>query len=347
MSTPKPFATGNRKQSTNEASEAVLRKITMLVTLFRSKRLSLESYQERYNRDRRSFQRDLQQLRKIGEQSGFAISPLKDGAYVDLEYFDAKIRVLHKKATETERFIGKVARAMGQPVAAEMGQLGTASDTDDGFLHFAIPTVIEDENSIIASISAELKAAWAARALVTFTYPDRTAPGGFRERLVEPYRVLLRSGVFYLVAYDRGRQDWRTFALDRFRSTPKRAGTNNAVREIPEAYASNDVLGFIKSDQPRTDVTVELSPFVAASAISRRWQTAQRSELLEDGRARITFSVSDLNEIARWAFGFGKDAKIIAPPQAIRVASEMARAIAAQHDAGDATTDGIGQSGSV
>jgi predicted DNA-binding transcriptional regulator YafY len=308
----------------------------MIVELFRHRRLSFELYQKEHERDRRSFQRDLQQLRAIGEQSGFKISAIRNGSYVELETSDVGIKTLQRQGTQTEQLIGEVARAMGQPIAAEIGPLANApASADERFFHFAVPTLIESENSIIAAISRELKAAWAAKALVTFRYPDRTATAGNGERLVEPHRVLLRSGVFYLVAYDLKRRAWRTFALDRFLSTPVRAGTNNSVRKIPAAYASDDVLGFIKSDQPRTEVTVELSPFVAASAVSRRWQEAQRVELLDGGWARIVFTVSDLSEIARWTFGFGKDAKIVAPPQAVRVAREMANAIAAQHQIPD------------
>jgi predicted DNA-binding transcriptional regulator YafY len=331
---PVQFASGNRKKTTNEASDSAIRKIWMIVELFRHKRLSFELYQKEHERDRRSFQRDLQQLRLIGEQSGFTISGTKDRSYVELETFDAGIRALRRQGTQTEQLIGDVARAMGRPIAAEMGHIAQVPATDDErFFHFAVPSIIETDGSSIATISAALKAAWASKGLVTFRYPDRTADCGFLERLVEPHRVLLRSGVFYLVAYDRGRKGWRTFALDRFLSTPVRAGTNNVSRQIPAAYASDDVLGFMKSDQPRTEVTVELNQYVAASAISRRWQAAQRVELLDGGCARIVFTVSDLNEVARWAFGFGKDAKIVGPPEAVRLAGNMARAIAAAHEA--------------
>ncbi|GAC1415768.1 MAG: hypothetical protein NVSMB64_25970 [Candidatus Velthaea sp.] len=307
----------------------------MVVELFRHKRLSFEMYAAEHERDRRSFQRDLQQLRAIGEQSGFSISAIKSGSYVELDHFDAKIRALQREGTQSEQLIGDVARAMGQPIAAEIGHIAQTPQSDDErFFHFAVPKIVEGEGSSIAAISAELKTAWASKALVKFRYPDSKGGPACGERLVEPYRVLLRSGVFYLVGYDRGRRAWRTFALDRFLSTPVRAGSNNVQREIPAAYASDDVLGFIKSDETRTEVTVELNARVAASAVSRQWQAAQRVQMLPGGRARIVFTVSDVSEVARWAFGFGEDARIVAPPSAVRVASEMARKITAQHAMG-------------
>ena len=276
MTKPNGFATGNRKKSTNEASDSVIRKIWMIVELLRHKRLSFEVYAREHERDKRSFQRDLQQLRALGQQSGFSITPIKNGSYVELNHFDAKIRSLHRVGTESEQLISDVARAMGQPISAEIGPVAADSGPNgERFFHFASPKIIDAEGSAIATISAELKAAWLGKALVSFCYPDPKVEGGSGNRLVEPYRVLLRSGVFYLVGYDRGRRAWRTFALDRFLTNPVRSGSNNAQRAIPAEYASDDVLGFIKSDQPRTAVTVELSSRVAASATSRQWQTAQ------------------------------------------------------------------------
>jgi predicted DNA-binding transcriptional regulator YafY len=305
----------------------------MVLELFRYKRLSFERYRDAHGRDRRSFQRDLQQLREIGKTSGFSISPLKSGSYVELEKYDARIRTLHREGSKSEQLIGDVARAMGQPIAAEIGPLGTTpASADERFFHFATPTIIEDGDSRVSKICAALKAAWESKAVVEFQYPDIRGSGASVKRLVEPYRVLLRSGVFYLVGYDRGRRDWRTFALDRFTSIPVRNGSNNIVRTIPASYASDDVLGFIKSNEPRTEVTVELSSRVAASATSRRWQAEQRIEFLDGQRARITFAVSDLSEVVRWAFGFGDDAQIIGPAEAVRIAGQMARSIAARYE---------------
>lgn len=84
----------------------------MLVELLRCKRLTFALYARKHERDYRSFQRDLQQVRAIGEQSGFGISGIKNGR-VGVQNFDARIRTLHRQGTQTEQLIGDVARAMG------------------------------------------------------------------------------------------------------------------------------------------------------------------------------------------------------------------------------------------
>lgn len=177
-----------------------------------------------------------------------------------------------------------------------MGTTAQSEADDERFFHFAVPGTVESGGLSIAAISAELKGAWADKALVTFRYPDRTATGESTVRIVEPYRVLLRSGVFYLSRTIARVRAWRTFALDRFVSAPVRAGSNNSARRMPDAYASVDVLGFIKSDQPRTEVTVELSRFVALPQLADNGK--RRSALSLWGRV-VRGSCSRLATLAR------------------------------------------------
>ena len=65
---------------------------------------------------------------------------------------------------------------------------------------------------------------------VRFDYEDRD--GTKRRRLVEPHQLVTAGHRWYLVAWDRRRNDWRTFRLDRLREA-KRAGRQFAPRDIP------------------------------------------------------------------------------------------------------------------
>lgn len=60
---------------------------------------------------------------------------------------------------------------------------------------------------------AILGSASARHELVTFAYTSRT--GGTTTRRVEPYRQVHFHLRWYLLAWDLGRADWRTFRLDR------------------------------------------------------------------------------------------------------------------------------------
>ncbi len=92
------FSSGKMRKSSNEAPESVVRKIGMIVELLRHQRIAFSRYAAQYERDYRSFQRDLQQLRKIGVHAGFQISHIKDNEFVDLVALDKKTRNLHPVA---------------------------------------------------------------------------------------------------------------------------------------------------------------------------------------------------------------------------------------------------------
>ncbi len=82
---------------------------------------------------------------------------------------------------------------------------------------------------------------------------------------------------------------------------------------------------------PAIDVTIRLSAAVAASVTSRRWQRAQRVYPRPDGSADITFTVNDVDEVIRWALGFGAEATVIAPERAVAAAKRLIATLAQRY----------------
>ncbi|WCM55228.1 WYL domain-containing protein [Microbacterium sp. EF45047] len=72
----------------------------------------------------------------------------------------------------------------------------------------------------------------AAGTRVRFSYTD--GEGRATRRLTEPYRHVLRGDVWYLVAFDVDRDDWRLFRLDRVTDAEPAPGTARE-RPFPEA----------------------------------------------------------------------------------------------------------------
>lgn len=60
----------------------------------------------------------------------------------------------------------------------------------------------------------------------------RSGDGTETKRQVEPYRLVSTGRRWYLVAYDMGRDDWRTFRVDRV-SDPFATGARFTPRELP------------------------------------------------------------------------------------------------------------------
>jgi predicted DNA-binding transcriptional regulator YafY len=73
-----------------------------------------------------------------------------------------------------------------------------------------------------------------------FTYTARESEP--TERWVEPHRLVSIGRRWYLVAYDRDRQDWRSFRVDRI-AEPRPTGQRFRPRELP----AEDAVAFVQA----------------------------------------------------------------------------------------------------
>ncbi|MEU2155598.1 YafY family protein [Streptomyces sp. NPDC019396] len=95
----------------------------------------------------------------------------------------------------------------------------------------------------------------------------RAADGTETRRLVEPYRLVSTGRRWYLVAYDTGREDWRTFRVDRV-TEPFATGARFTPRTVPAGWdAKTFVAHSMFRNQPEhaLDVSFDASAeYVAA-----------------------------------------------------------------------------------
>ncbi|MBG6091661.1 putative DNA-binding transcriptional regulator YafY [Actinomadura viridis] len=79
---------------------------------------------------------------------------------------------------------------------------------------------------------------------LTFDYLDRS--GETSDRRVEPHHLITLQGRWYLLAFDPGRADWRTFRVDRIRR-PVPAHGRFAPRDLPDPGpgGSADAAGYL------------------------------------------------------------------------------------------------------
>lgn len=121
------------------------------------------------------------------------------------------------------------------------------------------------------------------------TYTARDAEP--TERWVEPHRLVSLGRRWYLVAYDRDRQDWRSFRVDRI-SDPRTTGQRYRPREIPGGDALAYVQAGIRSIAQRYDVRVRVAadPEVVARAVGRWGEVTPYA-----GGCLLAMSVDDLS----------------------------------------------------
>lgn len=113
-----------------------------------------------------------------------------------------------------------------------------------------------------------LAAACRDHELACFDY--RTGEGNDTRRLVEPHRLVTAGRRWYLVAWDRNRDDWRTFRLDRL-ARPWTTSGRFTPREVPGGDAAAYLARAIGSIPRGRVATLALGAALADVTEVLRW----------------------------------------------------------------------------
>ncbi|MFC8697925.1 helix-turn-helix transcriptional regulator [Streptomyces parvus] len=103
-----------------------------------------------------------------------------------------------------------------------------------------VPLTRGDGSTIDPRTLTTLASAATRRERLRFAY--RSGDGTRTKRQVEPYRLVSTGQRWYLVAYDIGREDWRTFRVDRI-GEPYATGARFTPRPLPVEGAGSEAGG--------------------------------------------------------------------------------------------------------
>jgi predicted DNA-binding transcriptional regulator YafY len=153
-----------------------------------------------------------------------------------------------------------------------------------------------------------------------FAYESRDGTATRRE--VEPHALVNRGRRWYLVAWDRGREDWRTFRVDRL-TRAAATGARFTPRELPArdaaAYVQQSLAGAFSRYEAR--VTVH----APAADLERRLSFVGGSVTAIDEH-RCEYRVSD--DTPEWLAlritMLGLDVEVHEPPELITALREVA-----------------------
>jgi predicted DNA-binding transcriptional regulator YafY len=149
-----------------------------------------------------------------------------------------------------------------------------------------------------------------------FTYTAREKEP--TERWVEPHRLVSIGRRWYLVAYDRDRQDWRSFRVDRI-AEPRTSGHRFRPRELPAEDAVAFVQAGLRSIAHRHQVRVEVAaPLERVASYVGQWGAVSGT----DGAAVLEMAVDTLEWPLMVLANLDAEFTVLAP-------SELADAVAA------------------
>lgn len=137
---------------------------------------------------------------------------------------------------------------------------------------------------------------------------------------VSPYKLLINDGNYYLLAFDDHAQDMRTYRVDRMKGVER----TGEPREGTEAFAAIDLKSYTKrvfsmfgGKQERVVIRF-INPLL--DAVVDRFGNEKSNvsyEKLDDGHFVVTTQVEISDQFFGWILGFGKRAKIMAPPAVV------------------------------
>jgi len=158
---------------------------------------------------------------------------------------------------------------------------------------------------------------------VKFGYTARASEQ--TDRWVEPHRLVTLGRRWYLVAYDRDRQDWRSFRVDRIGDV-RTTGQRFRQRDLPADDALSFVQAGIKRMPQRYAVRVRVdAPVDRVAAAVGHWGTASGT----DGDCLLEMNLDSLEWPVVVLMGLDADFTVEGPPELAELLVRASRRFAA------------------
>jgi predicted DNA-binding transcriptional regulator YafY len=154
--------------------------------------------------------------------------------------------------------------------------------------------------------------------------------GNVTQRRVEPYQLVTTGRRWYLLAYDRDREDWRSLRLDRMSEVAAR-GTTFSVRDAPDAatYISRSI-----SSSPYRYVA-KVRYRASAEVVAQHFSpTSATIEPEGPNSCMVTAGADSPETLALYLAMVGCDFEIMGPPEVIAGAASMGERLRRAANAG-------------
>ena len=176
-------------------------------------------------------------------------------------------------------------------------------------LQAAVVPMVRAWVTVDAEILTAVASACRDRERLRFEY--RSYDGAKSDRHVEPYQVVSLHQKWYLLAFDRDRDDWRTFRLDRVAS-PRATRFSFKARTIPGGNAAEYVKRSMQERPMRYEVVVTLD--APEAVIAGRMRPGEGNvERLDDARCLLHTQGDSLEWLAFMLLWFDVDFEVHEP----------------------------------
>ncbi len=139
-------------------------------------------------------------------------------------------------------------------------------------------------------------------------------------RSVEPHRLVAWGRRWYLVAWDNGREGWRTFRVDRMRlKTPN--GPRFTPRELPE----EDVAEFVRRSVGKASwqYRARVKVFASAEYVQNRMPIPIEPDIVDEGACIVELGSDDPHQLALWLGLLDAEFEVLDAPELAAAVKEV------------------------
>ena len=300
-------------------SETTSSRLLELLTLLQSRRdWPGEELADRLEVSGRTIRRDVERLRRLGYpvesltgpaggyrlRAGTAMPPLllddEEAIAIAVGLRTAARASVAGIEESAVRALVKLDQVLPSHLRRRVGALGAATFT----LPAGGPTVDARDLTLIAAACRD-------RECLRFGYQRRDGARSRRE--VDPHSLVNHGRRWYLVAFDRAREDWRTFRVDRL-SGPACIGRRFQQRELPAKDAAAFVRASITSAPNRYEALVTLHAPIAevSGRVPSHWGSLTP---IDDASCEYRTGDDDLGWLALRVASLGVAFEVREPPE--------------------------------
>jgi predicted DNA-binding transcriptional regulator YafY len=182
------------------------------------------------------------------------------------------------------------------------------------------------ESSVLFPMLDDLRKATHEHRQISAVYQGAADRKGMK-RKIDPYALVFRAGLWYLVGYCHLRTAPRTFRVDRIQELTLLAQSF----EMPDGFDVHQYLENEFKDKPLIRARLQFIPEAAHIVISNRhiWESIKENT---DGSLVATLTSPDLPWLAAMAMSFAHWVTVLEPPELREMVREWAQATVNQYE---------------
>jgi predicted DNA-binding transcriptional regulator YafY len=148
--------------------------------------------------------------------------------------------------------------------------------------------------------------------------PGENKPAHYR---IDPHALVLYQHALYVTAYSHSSKEERLFLVDRMR----RLDLTEERFELPGGYAAEKRLAqlFGLMEEAPQDIRLWVSADVAHFFRESQWHASQQVMPQQDGSLLVTLKAGGIEEIGRWVLSWGKEVKVLEPPELVSLLKQQ------------------------